>query len=90
LSTEIPENLETFVCAHELGHAIKHPDMNTPFLKTYTLFSTDKIEREASTFAVELLLTDRLLHEYKGYCISTISKMAGIPDRLIELKQINH
>lgn len=87
LNDNMPENLKNFVCAHELGHAIQHPDINTPFLKRHTLFSTDRIEREANTFAVELLLTDKLLHEYEGYCISTIAKVTGIPDRLIELKK---
>lgn len=88
LNDNMPESLKNFVCAHELGHAIQHPDMNTPFLKRHTLFSTDRIEREANTFAVELLLTDELLHEYEGYGISTIARTTGIPDKLIELKKI--
>ncbi len=47
---------QIFICSHELGHAVQHPDTNTSFLKKHTLFSTDKIEIEANTFAVELLL----------------------------------
>jgi len=46
-----------FICSHELGHAVLHPNVNTPFLKTNTLFSTDKIEQEANEFAIELMLS---------------------------------
>ncbi|MDE1421475.1 MULTISPECIES: ImmA/IrrE family metallo-endopeptidase [Bacillus] len=46
------EHNKEFICAHELGHAIFHPDANTPFLKRKTLFSTDQIELEANFFAI--------------------------------------
>ncbi|WP_425057663.1 hypothetical protein SCACP_21830 [Sporomusa carbonis] len=77
-----------FVCGHELGHAIKHSDMNTPFLKRHTLFSTDKIERQANTFAVELLLPDEILREYSDCSLYNIAKNVGIPDKLIDLKTL--
>jgi len=77
-----------FTCAHELGHAIKHSDISTPFLKRHTLFSVDKIEREANTFAVELLLPDKLLQEHANCSVFNIGKSLGIPDRLISLKSI--
>lgn len=51
------ERQQLYTCAHELGHAVLHPNANTPFLKKYTLFSTDRIEIEANTFAVELLFS---------------------------------
>lgn len=57
----VPEHLQAFVCAHELGHALLHRNINTPFLSKNTLFSIDKIERQANTFAVELLLPDNIL-----------------------------
>lgn len=47
---------QRFTCAHELGHRVLHPGINTPFLRENTLFSVDKIEREAHEFAVALLL----------------------------------
>lgn len=56
--------MRKFVCAHELGHALLHPGINTPFLKASTLFSVNKLEREANEFAVELLLPDDLIKEY--------------------------
>lgn len=49
------EDEKRFICAHELGHAILHPDANTPFLKKHTFFTTHRIEFEANIFALSLL-----------------------------------
>jgi Zn-dependent peptidase ImmA (M78 family) len=65
INNKLDENLQRFVCAHELGHAVLHPKSNTPFLKRQTLFSTDKIEREANEFAVHLLLHGENLEDYE-------------------------
>lgn len=56
---------QRFVCAHELGHAILHTRINTPFLTKYTLMSVDKIEREANQFATYLLLYDKNFEDYE-------------------------
>ena len=86
INQSLNEEENTFTCAHELGHAIVHPNVNTPFLKRHTLFSVDKIEREANTFAVELLLPDNLLQENAECSVFNIGKAVGIPDKLIKLK----
>lgn len=88
LNQNTPKKLQTFVCCHELGHAIRHPDVNTPFLKQHTLYSTDRIERQANTFAVELLLPDQLLREYSECGLYNIADMVGIPPKLINLKRL--
>lgn len=88
LSNQIPESLEAFVCAHELGHAVCHTDINTPFLKRHTLFSVDKIEREANTFAVELLMPDKLLKSQVDISIFSIAELYGVPEKLVELKKL--
>ncbi|WP_094607773.1 Metallopeptidase ImmA [Sporomusa silvacetica DSM 10669] len=87
LNNALPENLETFVCAHELGHAICHPHINTPFLKSHTLFSTDRIEREANTFAVELLMPDSMLQKHAAYGLYAMAFSLGIPQQLADLKR---
>lgn len=74
-----------FVCAHELGHAILHPDVNTPFLRKNTLFSIDKIEREANQFAVELLMPDEIIQEYKS--IYRAAAICGVPHEIVYLKK---
>lgn len=88
LNISMGEDLLPFVCAHELGHTILHKGINTPFLKSNTLFSVEKIERQANTFAVELLLPDDLLHEYKDINFYSIAKGVGIPKGLEALKKI--
>lgn len=80
------EEIHRFICAHKLGHAILHPKINTPFLRNNTLFSVDKIERQANTFAVELLLPDKLLQEHEDINFYSLAKCHGIPDGLETLK----
>ncbi|WP_281758294.1 ImmA/IrrE family metallo-endopeptidase [Alicyclobacillus hesperidum] len=79
-----------FVCAHELGHAILHPHINTPFLRRNTLFSIDRIEREANTFAVELLIPDEAMHALHDGCITAqhVASVSGVPQQLIGLKRL--
>jgi Zn-dependent peptidase ImmA (M78 family) len=88
INDNLNEKTQRFVCSHELGHAILHPRANTPFLRSKTLFSIDKIEVEANTFAVELLLQDENLYEYKNTNLSIheISEIYGVPKELCHLK----
>nr|DAT53638.1 MAG TPA: IrrE protein [Caudoviricetes sp.] len=89
INENVPEHLQAFVCAHELGHTLLHKNVNTPFLSKNTLFSIDKIERQANTFAVELLLPDSLLREYKDINFYGLAQCAGIPKGLEMLKEVN-
>jgi Zn-dependent peptidase ImmA (M78 family) len=86
INCNLPDALRPFVCAHKLGHAICHADLNTQWLKANTLVSTNRIEREASTFAVELLLPDDMIIEMPGMAAHEIAQMTGIPEALIGLK----
>lgn len=86
LNSSISESSLPFVCAHELGHSVLHPDLNTPFLSTYTLFSIDKIERQANTFAVELLLPDSYLKLNHDINFNRLALSQGIPPGLELLK----
>ncbi|MEV2661841.1 ImmA/IrrE family metallo-endopeptidase [Paenibacillus larvae] len=56
INNQSEDFLIAFSVAHELGHHLMHPGVNTPFLKKNTLFSIDKIEREANRFALHLLV----------------------------------
>ncbi|QBK24967.1 ImmA/IrrE family metallo-endopeptidase [Ureibacillus thermophilus] len=80
----------SFVCAHELGHAVLHHDANTPFLKRKTLFSTERIEIEANKFAVELLMPDDFMREYSHLTIYEIAMMANVPREVVHLKRFNN
>ncbi|MFP7201914.1 ImmA/IrrE family metallo-endopeptidase [Lysinibacillus halotolerans] len=55
INENLPYKKQLSTCAHELGHAILHPEENTAFLKANTYFPTSKIESEANEFMMELL-----------------------------------
>ncbi|PAV38257.1 ImmA/IrrE family metallo-endopeptidase [Megasphaera sp. ASD88] len=86
INENAPEELKGFICAHELGHAILHAKVNTPFLSAYTLYSIGKIERQANTFAVELLLHDSYIKDNPGCSIYDLANSRGIPVQFIKLK----
>lgn len=56
INSALDDSLKRFVCAHELGHCILHPKLNTSFMQKNTFFSVDRIEKEANIFAVKLLV----------------------------------
>lgn len=74
---------QTFTCCHELGHAIYHPNVNTPFLKSNTLYSTEKIEQEANEFAIELLFCEESANTIT---IHEATEQYGIPEQLLVKK----
>jgi Zn-dependent peptidase ImmA (M78 family) len=90
INHDLNEPDQFFTCAHELGHSLMHRDVNTPFLKKNTLFSVDRIEREANEFAVELLMPDHLLREYQntGMTIHEAAAIFGIPQEIAHLKKL--
>lgn len=87
INEQAPEEMYPFICAHELGHALLHRNINTPFLSKYTLFSIDKIERQANTFAVELLLSDEYIRDNAECSLYDLAASRGIPRQFINLKK---
>lgn len=92
LNNKLEGPMLNFVCSHELGHAVQHPNANTPFLRKNTFYSVDKLEVEANTFAVELILPDSNIGEYResNLSIYDIARIHGIPEKLIRLKNFNY
>ena len=86
LDERLSKNEQRFVLAHELGHMFLHKKSNAIFMDTRTQFTTDKFELEANTFAIDLLLPDSLLEEYKEFTVEQISRLTGYHKRLIELR----
>ena len=86
LDERLSENEQRFVLAHELGHMFLHKKANAIFMDTRTQFNTDKFELEANTFAIDLLLPDSLLEEYKEFTVEQISRITGYHQRLIKLR----
>lgn len=86
INQNLPEHLQAYTCAHELGHAVYHPDSNTPFLRGSTMLSVNKMEMEANKFAVELLISDEDLERYREYSLEQISRIYGYHEALIRLR----
>lgn len=89
INSELDESTQRFVCAHELGHAVLHPELSTSFLQKNTLFCMDKVEREANEFAVELLLPDDCIYTYRNtdMTIYEVATTYGIPKEVVHLKR---
>lgn len=88
LHNDLTESDERFVMAHEVGHAIMHEDINTPFLMGNTLFSKNKFEREANLFAIELLVPDEIITENPDLTLEQLARMTGYQRELLERKNI--
>ena len=86
INQNLPEYIQKLTCAHELGHALIHPNTNTPFLRNSTFYSVDKLEIEANTFAAELLISDDDIEEYKDFTVEQFSRLTGYHEELIRLK----
>jgi len=88
INDQTDDEIRPYICAHELGHSLLHNVSNLPFLSRHTLFSIDKIERQADTFAAELLLPDTLCREHADMTIEKIGQMHGVPLPIIKLKAL--
>ncbi len=86
LNWNLDEHQIRFTVSHELGHAIMHPNANTPFLRASTYLSIDKMEIEANSFAMYLLISDADLLECREYSIEQLSRIFGYHERLIQLR----
>ena len=81
INQDLAEADQIFTAAHELGHAILHPKVNTTFLRAKTMFSVNKYETEANQFAVHLLISDDDLSDYLHLSISQIASFFGLHEK---------
>ena len=86
INCNLNQRMKTFTCAHELGHAILHPNASTPFLRANTLYSINKLEQEANSFATNLLISDEIIYENRHLTISQLSRLLGYEEELIKLR----
>ena len=86
INCSLNEQEQKYTCTHELGHAILHPNASTPFLRSNTMLSVEKLEIEADTFAVNLLIPDDIIVENSRYTIEQLARFLGYSKRLIELR----
>ena len=86
IDENLPRHEQMFECAHEMGHMFLHKKANAIFMDTRTGFNTSRFEKEADTFAMDLLVDDNTLIEYRDYSIEQLSRLLGYERKLIELR----
>lgn len=87
LNENLDANEKTFICSHELGHAVLHTKLNILFLERNTFCVKSKFEIEANRFASDLIIPDDLISHYPSYFnLEQIAASEGLPIELLELK----
>lgn len=86
VNVDLDECQQMFTAAHELGHALLHSDINAMFLIEKTHISVQPLEWEANTFAVQLVITDDMVDEYKKFSIPKLSEIFSLHPKLIEYR----
>lgn len=82
----MPTQQQLFTCGHELAHSIIHPDTNTPFLRSATMFSVDKLEVQANRFSLEMVYPDEDLQPFLLRPITDAAAYMGVPLPLAEYR----
>lgn len=83
---DLPDAEMRMVMAHELGHAVLHRKNNCYFIRNKTLLLNSKVEKEANTFAAELLIPNEVILENYNCTIKQFSRIIGYEEKLIELR----
>lgn len=91
INDALSEKKAQFCCAHELGHAIMHDNLNSVFLSSDTYFCSQKFENQADAFASHLLFEDaNVLYERFGFTTADeISRYYNIDKRIFALRYKN-
>lgn len=79
ISQNLRDREKRIVCAHELGHAVLHPNLCTPFYTEHTLFSKDKYEMQANHFAAFLILAEYSKEDLQDMTAEQLSVITGLP-----------
>ena len=86
LNSNISEEEQRIVLAHELGHAVMHKGYNCIFLSRYTYMTKDIYEHQANLFAASLLLPDTVPEEYQDMSSQQLAMVYRVPVEFVEMK----
>lgn len=92
LNSELGEETQRILCAHELGHACLHSEMlsNMRTLHEYEPYNAkNTAEYEANIFASELLIPDESIKELfqsDGKSFYSLAKELSVPAEFIDFK----
>ena len=90
INNELDYDERKVTCAHELGHAVLHDDMNVVFMTQNTNMAIEKYEREADYFCACLLIGKsdfrKLCEGREQLTVSQISAITHLPERIVMLR----
>ncbi|NHN33502.1 ImmA/IrrE family metallo-endopeptidase [Paenibacillus agricola] len=86
LNSNLTEDEQRFICAHELGHLLLHKGFSHYFITRKTQFVLGKYELQANQFAVELLIPDEFIQS--GVTIYEAANTCGVPQEVAHLKSL--
>jgi len=90
VNTDLPEEMQRVVLAHEIGHAVLHYDrQNRSSFRECSMFDDiSKMEREANFFAAELLIPDEDVFAIVGADASFFGAAGAlsVPPQLLDFK----
>lgn len=90
LNSRLPEWEQRMVCAHELGHAVLHEEINALFISYHTNLLCARYENEADYFCACLLMPDDwFLSEMEGKTVDQLAALGGVNPHLVELRLEN-
>ncbi|CAK7067017.1 ImmA/IrrE family metallo-endopeptidase [Tissierella sp.] len=81
-------NEKEYVCFHELGHVVCHPELSICFLEKI-FYIKDKYENEADIFAAYFLIPDNDdidIYEIENMTTKQLSSYFKVPEKLIKLR----
>lgn len=90
VNSDLPENLQRIVLAHELGHAVLHSDLTdqAAFHEIALFDSAEQTEYEANIFAAELLLPDEEVLEILNddLFFAQAAAVLNVPEEVLDFK----
>ena len=86
INQDLDEPMKTLTCAHELGHLLLHKELNAFKNANNSLSLPSRYEKEADTFAAQLVLDKIDCYYDEQITTDYIAKVYGIPERIVKLK----
>jgi len=87
INERLSQKMRELTCAHEIGHAIMHPELNINFMTKSTYLLKEKYEQQANMFASLLLFPHDVLKQYEGFSTEEIASILEVPPHIIEIRQ---
>lgn len=89
VNCDLPEIVQRFIVAHELGHAVLHFGRGTQMFSDLVLFDETAVtEKEANLFAAEILMEDEEVIGYLkgGMSFFETASALNVPAELLDFK----